>query len=41
MHGAHLTKNWGTLNTLPLGQSINKVKLERLHWNAVQNNSNL
>jgi len=21
MHGAHLTKKWGTLNTLPLGQS--------------------
>ena len=41
MHGAHLTKNWGTLNTLQLGQSINKVKLERLHWNVVQNNSNL
>jgi len=20
MHGAHLTKTWGTLNTLPLGQ---------------------
>jgi len=21
MHGAHLTKKWGTLNTLPLGES--------------------
>jgi len=21
MHGAHLTKKWGTLNTLPPGQS--------------------
>jgi len=21
MHGAHLTKKWGTLNTLPRGQS--------------------
>jgi len=21
MHGAHVTKKWGTLNTLPLGQS--------------------
>jgi len=21
MHGAHLTKKWGTLKTLPLGQS--------------------
>jgi len=21
MHGAHLTKKWNTLNTLPLGQS--------------------
>jgi len=21
MHGAHMTKKWGTLNTLPLGQS--------------------
>jgi len=21
MHGSHLTKKWGTLNTLPLGQS--------------------
>jgi len=21
MHGAHLAKKWGTLNTLPLGQS--------------------
>jgi len=21
MHGAHLTNKWGTLNTLPLGQS--------------------
>jgi len=21
MHGAHLVKKWGTLNTLPLGQS--------------------
>jgi len=21
MHGAHLTKKWDTLNTLPLGQS--------------------
>jgi len=21
MHGAHLTKKWSTLNTLPLGQS--------------------
>jgi len=21
MHGAHLTKKWGTLNTLPLGRS--------------------
>jgi len=21
MHGAHLTKKWGTLNTLPLGKS--------------------
>jgi len=21
MHGAHLTKKWGTLDTLPLGQS--------------------
>jgi len=21
MHGAHLTKKWGTLNTLPVGQS--------------------
>jgi len=41
MHGAHLTKKGGTLNTLPLGQSLNKVKLEGLYWNAVQNNSNL
>jgi len=21
VHGAHLTKQWGTINTLPLGQS--------------------
>jgi len=21
MHGAHLTKKWGTINSIPLGQS--------------------
>jgi len=33
-------KKWGTLDTLPQ-VSLNKVKLEGLYWNAVQNNSNL
>jgi len=30
MHVAHLTKKWGTLNTLPLVQS-EKAKLEGLY----------
>jgi len=37
---AHLTNKWGTLDTLPLGQS-KQLKLEGLYWHAIQNNSNL
>jgi len=35
MHGAHLTKKWGTLNTLPQGQSKQgKAWGVIWYWNA-------
>jgi len=40
MHGEHLTKN-GAHSTHCHQVILNKAKLERLYWNAVQNNFNL
>jgi len=41
MHGAHLTENNGAHSTHCHKVGLNKVKLEGLYWNLVQNNSDL
>jgi len=41
MHGVHLTKVSGAHLTHCHKVSLNKVKLEGLYWNSVQNNYHL